>query len=408
MDYSQALNHIHSLLRFGSRPGLERISELLEKLGNPQNELKFIHVAGTNGKGSVCAMLASSLQAAGYKTGLYTSPFITCFRERICVNGKNISEKDLAALTEQVVATGVVVTEFEFITAVAFLYFKAKGCDVVVLETGLGGRLDATNVIPSPLAAVITGIGFDHTAVLGNTLGEIAGEKCGIIKPSCRIFTTYNQPPSADAVIRSHGDVTVPDLQKLSIEDCSLDGNTFIYKGFRFHTSLIGRHQIENALLCIEVLHGCGLAISDEDIAKGLSSTVFPARLEILSRSPLVLLDGAHNPHGAAALAAEIKKHPAPTLITGMMADKDCERVVSLLAPLCRRVITVTVADNPRSIKADDLAAIASRYCGDTVSAASYSAALALAGHDNPAVISGSLYLAGGIRPLALDFYKNR
>ena len=408
MNYNEALNYIHSLLRFGSRPGLERIRELLEKLGNPQDSLRFIHVAGTNGKGSTCAMLASALQAAGYKTGLYTSPYITCFRERIRLNGNNISETDLAALTQRVKDVGIEVTEFEFITAVAFLYFKQKGCDIVVLETGLGGRLDATNVISCPMAAVITGIGLDHTGVLGDTIEQIAGEKCGIIKEGCRVFTTYNQPPSAAAVISAYPDISVPDIYKLGSIESSLDGNTFIYKGTKFQTSLIGRHQIENALLCIEVLRGCGLDIDDKHIIKGLSTTAFPARLELLSREPLVLLDGAHNPHGALALADEIKKHPSPVLIMGMMADKDCEQVVSLLAPLCKKVITVTVADNPRSIEASTLADIASRYCPDVTAASDYAEALSLTYGEQSVVIAGSLYLAGGIREAAIEFYNKR
>ena len=400
MNYNEALEYIHSLLRFGSRPGLERIRELLSALGNPQDQLKFLHIAGTNGKGSVCTMLSRCLIEAGYKTGLYISPYITCFRERIQINGEYISESDLASLTEKVKNTGIEVTEFEFITAVAFLYFKAKGCDVVVLETGLGGRLDATNVIKPPLAAVITGIGFDHTAVLGETLSEIAGEKCGIIKEDCRVFTTYNQPPEAASVINSHKNVVAPDLLKLSGIKSDLSGNTFIYKGIEYNVSLIGRHQIENALLVIETLHGCSLSVSDEDIKKGLASVSFPARLEILSREPLVILDGAHNPHGARALSNEMRKFQGITLITGMMADKDCEEVVSIIAPLCEKIVTVTVEENPRSITAVDLAEIAKKYCPSVTAAENYSHALDLCENDKTIFVSGSLYLAGGIREL--------
>ena len=406
MNYNEALDYIHSLLRFGSRPGLERIKELLDELGNPQNDLKFIHVAGTNGKGSVCAMLASSLKAAGYKTGLYISPFITCFRERIQINGNFISESELAELTERVKSVGIEVTEFEFITALAFLYFKNKGCDIVVLETGLGGRLDATNVIECPDAAVITGIGLDHTGVLGDTIEQIAAEKCGIIKKGCRLFTTYNQPPQALQVISSFAEPIVPDLLKLKPLNSDLTGSEFIYKGERFKVSLVGLHQIENAMLVIETLRGCQLPVSDDAIKRGISTVSFPARLEVLSYEPLVMLDGAHNPHGARALSAEMQKYNDITLITGMMADKDCEQVIALIAPLCKKIITVTVKENMRSIEANELAEISSRYCNDVTAAASYDEALALCKNDKTIFISGSLYLAGAIREKALEWLK--
>ncbi len=406
MDYNEVLNYIHSLERFGSRPGLERIEKLLFLLGDPQKDLRFIHVAGTNGKGSTCAMTASALKKAGYKTGLYISPYITCFRERIQVNGEYISEEDLAVLTKKVKDTGIEVTEFEFITAVAFLYFKMQRCDVVVLETGLGGRLDATNVIPAPLSAVITGIDKDHTGVLGDTIEKIAAEKCGIIKSGCLVFTTHSQKPEAMRVIKSFADPITPDPSKLSVIKSDLSGNEFIYKGEKYSTTLIGKHQIENALLAIEILKGCTLPMSLEDIKSGISETVFPARLELISKSPIVMLDGAHNPHGAAALAEEMRKHKNVTLITGMMADKDCEQVMSIIASCCKRVITVTVNENLRSIPAEELALLASNYCDDVCAAQSYREALEKTTEKDTVFIAGSLYLAGGIRELAINFYN--
>lgn len=406
MDYNETLEYIHSLPRFSESAGLERIRRLLSCLGNPQNDLKFIHIAGTNGKGSVCAMLANTLKLAGYKTGLYISPFITCFRERMQINGEYISESELAEITQLVRSVSVKVNEFEFITAVAFLFFKKHGCDVVVLETGLGGRLDATNVIDTPLCSVITGIGLDHTAVLGETLEEIAKEKCGIIKNGAPVFTTYNQPTAAMRVISQYPSVTKPDIASLS--DCvsNTDGNTFIYKGERYETSLVGEYQIENALLAIEVLLCCGLDIGTEKIKAGLKTAVFPARLEIISKKPLVLLDGAHNPHGAAALAREMKKLSDVTLVIGMMRDKNYGEVMGILAPLCQKIITVTVEENPRSVSADELKTTAEEFCTDVTAAENYTAALALTENDNTVVISGSLYLASGIRDAALKFYN--
>ncbi len=407
MNYNEALNYIHSLLRFGSRPGLERITQLLHCLGDPQDGIKFIHIAGTNGKGSVSAMTANILKSAGYRTGLYISPYITCFRERIQINGEYISEQDLAKLTDEVRSVGIEVTEFEFITAVAFLYYKRNNCGVVVLETGLGGRLDATNVIKAPLASVITGIGLDHTGVLGDTLEQIAGEKCGIIKPGSPVFTTYNQPSKALDVITSYPNVTVTKQECIEIKESGISGSRFIYKGEEYSVSLIGKHQVENAVLAIETVNGCGLKPSLSDIKKGISTVSFPARLELLCKEPLVMLDGAHNPHGAAALATEMKKHSNITLITGMMADKDCEQVLSLVAPLCKKIITVTVKENPRSISAAKLAKAASRYCDDVRPVDTYSDALNATVGDSTVFISGSLYLAGAIRESAIKFYNS-
>lgn len=406
MNYSDALNYIHSLEVFGSRPGLTRISELLKVLGNPQNDIKFIHVAGTNGKGSVCTMTSYALRSAGYKTGLYISPYVTCFRERIQINGEYIDEETLARLTEKVKNTGIEVTEFEFITAVAFLYYKEQNCDVVVLEAGLGGRLDATNVIEKPLLSVITGIDMDHTGVLGDTYEKIAHEKCGIIKNGCPVCTTYKQRPEVMKVISGYKSPIVPDEAQLKVLDCNLSGNKFIYKGKEYSTTLIGEHQIENAILVIEVLENCGLPVSYEQIKEGIAQTTFPARLERISKTPTVLLDGAHNPHGAKALERVLAKLDNITLIMGMMKDKDCEEVVKILVPHCNRVLTVTVNENPRTISGGDLAVLASKYCKDVTPCESYDDALKKVRGEETIVIAGSLYLASAIRPLAIEFYN--
>ena len=406
MNYNDALNYIHSLEVFGSRPGLERIKELLSALGNPQNDCKFIHVAGTNGKGSVCTMMSYALRSAGYKTGLYISPYVTCFRERIQINGEYIKEESLARLTEKVKNTNIEVTEFEFITAVAFLYFKEENCDVVVLETGLGGRLDATNVIEKPLLSVITGIDMDHTGVLGDTYEKIAHEKCGIIKKGSPVCTTYKQRPEVFSVISGYKTPVMPDETELLLLKSDLSGNTFIYKGKEHSTALIGEHQVENALLVIEALSNCVLDISYEQIKDGIGKATFPARLEKICNSPTVLLDGAHNPHGAKALEKVISKLGGVTLIMGMMKDKDCEEVLKILAPYCKSILTVTVNENPRTISASQLATLASKYCASVTPCENYKDALEKAQGKENIVIAGSLYLASAIRPVAIEFYN--
>lgn len=265
MTYRQAIDKINSLLRFGSRPGLDRITKLLQLLGNPHKGLSCVHVAGTNGKGSVCALLSSVLKNAGYKTGLFISPYVVDFRERIQINGCMIPETQLSEITEQVLpfveqmaTQNEIITEFELITAIAFLYFKRQNCDIVVLETGLGGRFDSTNVIQTPLCSVITSIGLDHTAVLGGTVEEIAFEKSGIIKPyGNTVF--YPQQPSVNAVIEKavteqKNTLFYADNVPLSPLESTIEGTTLDYGGQRLLLPLIGRHQIKNAKTALQTL----------------------------------------------------------------------------------------------------------------------------------------------------------
>jgi len=406
MNYIESLEYLKGLPRFPTHAGLERIKELMSLLGNPQNDMKFIHVAGTNGKGSVCTITASILTSAGYKTGLYISPYIVCFRERIQIDGEYISEEDFTLFASRVKETGVEVTEFEFITAVAFLYYKYKGCDIVVLETGLGGRFDATNVCVSPLAAVITGIGLDHTAVLGDSISAIAGEKCGIIKQGSRVLTTYNQHPEALEVIKSQAEVIIPDVNELKVLSSGLTGNAFIYKGIEYKTSLLGEYQIENALLAIETIKAIPVKVQPDHIIEGVAKAHFPARLELICEKPVVLLDGAHNPHGAAALAKVLREHKGAAAIIGMMADKNCEEVLSKTLPYLSKVITVTV-DNPRALSATELVRIAIKYCPDVMAAKDTDEALALTRGESEVFIFGSLYLASEIREKARKFYSS-
>ncbi|MBE6769932.1 MAG: bifunctional folylpolyglutamate synthase/dihydrofolate synthase [Ruminococcaceae bacterium] len=402
MNYNEALSYVHSLLVFGSKPGLKRMSRVMEKLGNPQNNLKFIHIAGTNGKGSTATMLSNVYIKAGLRVGLYISPFVIDFRERIQLNGKMIDKTDFARSAQRVKDTGVTLTEFEFITAVAFCYFAEKQCDIVILETGLGGRLDATNIIENPLCSVITHISLDHTGVLGDTIEQIATEKCGIIKNRGLTVSDMNQEPEVVKVIKAHSDsLVVPSKEDLRILSVDIFGNTFIYKGEKYETTLAGLHQVSNAVSVIETVKNT-LPVKEETLKAAIKETVFPARCEIISKNPLVVLDGAHNPDGAVALKRVMENYSGEiTAIVGMMADKDCGEVLKTLLPHCENVITVTVRENPRSISAEALMSHAKPHCKNCFTAKDYDEAIkkavALSG-GKPVFVFGSLYLASAIR----------
>lgn len=426
MDYEQALNTINSLLRFGIKPGLGRIAALLDKMGNPQRRLQVVHVAGTNGKGSTCALVASVLQKAGYKTGLYTSPYVTDFRERMQINGEMIPKGELCALVESIYPLarameqhGESITEFEFITAAAFQWFAQSQCDFVVLEVGLGGRFDATNVIDTPLVSVITSISLDHTAILGDTVEQIAFEKCGILKTYGSAVSYPHQAPAAAQVIEQAAKdrgvtLLVPNPADIQVLKKSLCGMELLYKDKKLHLPFIGEHQVYNALTALaalSVLKGKGIVIRDEAVAAGFAAARIPARLELLSRRPLCLLDGAHNPGGAEALASALRDLlPGKKIIgiMGMLKDKDSHLALQMLAPLFAKLITVT-PDNPRALNALSLAERAKGLCADItpmddVNAALHAAA-GEAGGDGAVVICGSLYLAGQIRPIALSMF---
>ncbi|MCL2532059.1 MAG: bifunctional folylpolyglutamate synthase/dihydrofolate synthase [Oscillospiraceae bacterium] len=422
MTYEQALDYIHSLMRFGIKPGLGRVRALCELLGNPQDKLRIIHVAGTNGKGSTCTMLAEICRAAGMKTGLYISPYVIDFRERMqvltpsvitCGDANSpkgepnmISHEDLARLTAHCKALAETIeepiTEFEFITALAFAWFAEQNCDVVVLEVGLGGRLDATNVIPPPWVSVITKIAYDHMDVLGDTLTLIAGEKCGIIKPSSPVVTTCEQGEEALEVIRKIAQERGCTLTEARMNDCEIlesgiTGSRAKLAGLDVHVPMLGEHMCRNALTA--VITARVLNLPDEAIVAGIAAARIPARMEILSAEPLVILDGGHNPDCATALANALTQHlPGQkiTAVCGMMADKDVAAYLQLLRPHVGRLITVR-PDNPRAISADELAAQARALGYDDVQPVeSLEAALQQAQH--PLLICGSFYLAGDVR----------
>lgn len=417
MTCKEALEYIHSLGKFGSRPGLERITKMLELMGDPHKALKYIHVAGTNGKGSTCSILASVLKEHGLKVGLYTSPFVTEFNERISVNGENISDDDLAKYTELTAEKAKLafddehpITEFEFITALAFKYFSDIGCDVVVLEVGLGGRLDATNVIESPLASVITKIDLDHTGILGDTLEKIAAEKCGIIKNGCPVVTTAENERSVLEVIMSTAaergaEVFLNKNCEPEIIYAGIEGTVFRYCGNEYTVSMPGPHQIDNALTVLKALKTAYPEITQDEIQNGFKNTKIAARCELISKEPLLLLDGSHNPNGTEALdrMLDTANIDGAVAIIGFMADKDVSDALAKVLNRFSKVFTVTVESNPRSMEAGDLAALCKSLGADAVAADSYSEALKKAKLLNkPIVVFGSLYLAGDIRPLLL------
>ena len=411
MNYGEALNYIHSLGKFSKPAGLDRITLALKRLNDPQNNFKAIHIAGTNGKGSVSAMLAKIFSTAGYKTGLFISPFIIDFRERIQINSEFISEEDLVKYSQRVIDTGVEMTEFEFITAAAFSYFSDKKCDIVIAETGLGGRLDATNTLNNVAAAVITKIGLDHIGILGDTVEKIAAEKCGIIKDCPVTVTSPNQRKSALAVIEgSSKRLVTPDLSQLTVLNCGENGSSIIYMNKEYEISLVGEYQIENALTVIETVKASGYNIPYNTVKTALANTFFPARAEIISENPLVVLDGAHNPDGAAQLAKILKEYEGKAVaLIGVMRDKDYKAVLSATLPLCRAAVAVTVENMPRSLDGKTLARTAEEYC-PAQTAENYDEAIrkaALTAGEDPVFVFGSLYLAGGIRQKLIEFYKN-
>ncbi|MBQ5810502.1 MAG: bifunctional folylpolyglutamate synthase/dihydrofolate synthase, partial [Clostridia bacterium] len=294
MNYQESLAYIHSLLRFGIKPGLERISLVLSRLGNPQESCRCVHIAGTNGKGSTSTMLAAVCRAAGLKTGLYTSPYVVDFRERMQINGEYISQSDLCSYTQRVrIAAdevGAELTEFEFITALAFLWFAESDCDVVVLETGLGGRFDATNVISKPLASVIVPIGMDHTAILGSTLEAIAFEKAGIIKKGCPVVVACNQPRTVREVLEkraAESDSHISFCDAPKVLESGIFGSRFLCGENEYSVGMMGDYQALNATTVVETLKVIDLPIKEKHIAEGLQSAFIPARMEKISLSPL-------------------------------------------------------------------------------------------------------------------------
>ena len=415
MTIKEALEFIHNVSWVGSKPGLSRTNELLERLGNPHKKLRFIHIAGTNGKGSTAAMLSSILTEAGYKTGLYTSPYITVFNERMQICGEFISDDDLAEFTEKVRPHALAMedspTEFELVCAIAFEYFAAKECDIVVLEVGMGGRLDATNVIDAPECAVITNIGLDHVEELGDTLELIAAEKAGIIKQGGDAVL-YQQNNSVMDVIKEvckekKASLHVADFDEIEEISSSREGQEFSYRSEKvLKTPLLGEHQLKNAAVVLEtlgVLTDKGWNITSEAVSEGLGKTVWPARFQIASKKPWFAVDGGHNPQCAATAADNLKKYfpdMRRVILVGVMGDKDYLGMTDILDEVADEYITVK-PNNPRAMTAEKLAEHLRRYGKPVTPCATVAegvkAAMKAAGDDGVACSVGSLYMSGDI-----------
>lgn len=421
MTYQETLQFIHSVRWQGSKPGLERTRTLLAALGDPQRRLNFVHVAGTNGKGSTCACLASILQAAGYRVGLYTSPFITRFNERFQVNGVPISDDDLCRTTEAIRPAAAAMdqppTEFELITALAMVYFLQQRCDIVILEVGLGGALDSTNVIDCPELAVITAIGLDHTRELGDTFAQIAAAKAGIIKEGGTVVS-YGQNPVADQVIarvcqEKHARLVLPDWDSLRIQAFAPTCTVMDFGRFTgLRLPLLAAYQPYNAAMAITgalLLGERGWRISEQAIRTGIETVSWPGRFELLRAAPPFLLDGSHNPQGIRATAESLAlRYPGEkwVFLIGVMADKDVSAMLQAIAPLARRFVAVTPG-TPRAMAAEELAGRITRETGLPAEAApsipeGAAAALALAGSTGGVCALGSLYFSQDIRQAAL------
>jgi len=452
LSYTEALEFIHGLNRFGTKLGLQNITKLLEILGNPHTEMKIIHVAGTNGKGSTCSMIDSILRAKGYRVGLYTSPYLEVFNERMRVNGVNISDDDLAKLTQRVMEAVFYMrennlgspTEFEVVTAIGFLYFKEQAVDFLVLEVGMGGRLDATNVV-MPQVSIITPISMDHEQYLGNTLSDIAYEKCGIIKPNIPVIAAPQDEEAMrviEDVCKSRGCA----LRKVNGEG-RIDGNNdsisykFLHdnlKGLFFdlrtpralyqglNIELLGVHQIENAATAVgavEALEQYGVSVGKAAVYEGLKNAKWPGRLEIICHDPTVLIDGAHNIAGIQTLKKALERHfsqKKKILVLGILEDKDYTHMIEQLVPMADIVIS-TVPDNPRALSSEKLVSTILEVfpnkvvIGDEENTidedrirlysrkeieAAIDLANALANPEDMIIYAGSLYMIGTVRSL--------
>ena len=415
MTYQKTLEYIHGISWTFCKPGLDRIRELCKKLGNPERELKFVHVAGTNGKGSFCSMLDSILRAAGYNVGLYTSPYITEFCERMRVGGENISRDELVEITEYVkpIADSMTdkPTEFELITAIAFEFFKRHKCDIVILEAGMGGRLDSTNIIETPVLSVITGIALDHTAFLGDTVEKIAAEKAGIIKNAPVLFG--GTEASCDRVISKTAKkcgvkLSRPNYDSIEIISADVRGTKFNYGEYKnVKINLLGLYQPRNASLVIEavkILRQEGFTIPDTAVYSGLEGAVWHARFEVISHHPLIIFDGAHNPEGVSAATESIRHYFGDgkvIAISGVLKDKDYHFIAEKIARVAPFAFTMT-PDNPRALASGEYAEVLSSFGSQATACDSIGEALSravtLAEREQIAIVClGSLYTYGEV-----------
>lgn len=416
MNLEQSLNYIHGLYRKGTKPSLNRVRQLLGMLDDPHKKLKYIHIAGTNGKGSTAAMTASILQKAGYKTGLFTSPYIYRFNERIQIDGKQIPDETVCRLTERLSALAAQMdempTEFDFVTAMAMVYFAAEHCDIVVLEVGVGGALDATNIIDTPEVAVITNIGLDHTDLLGDTVEEIAAVKAGIFKAGGSAVV-YRAVPSVEQVYESicwekNVQLKKADFDSLVLHSHDLNGQVFDCGSRKnLQLPLLGDHQMHNAavvLAVIDTLKEKGYAISEQNIYDGMACVTWPGRFDIMHKDPLFIIDGGHNPQCIDAMVKNIRDYLLGRrliVLTGVLADKNYGEMFRPVMPYVQKFVCIT-PDNPRKMPAQELAAYlqqagAQAEAFDTV-AEGVRHAMTQAGSDGVVLCFGSLYSIADIR----------
>ena len=430
MNYSESINYINEIPWTKRNPGLHRIKELLEKLGRPDRELKFIHVAGTNGKGSVCAMLASVFKEAGFNTGLFTSPHLVKYNERMKVNGEDISDTELAECITEVAEAVTELSEeadmageeyespseFEILTAAGLLWFKKKQCDIVILEVGLGGEFDSTNVIDNKKLAIITPLGYEHTAILGNTMEEIAGAKAGIISEGCNVVLALQGEESVvikkvvgDKCLLKNAELHIPDITGFKVLSSGLDGQVFesAYSAEPLRLNLMGEYQLLNALTVLEAVkvynESNDYPVSEDAVRCGLEKVTWGARFEVLSKEPVFILDGAHNPHGINAAVKSLKAlfgDKKIVYIVGMLGDKNIDAMLNSLYSNAKYFITLTPGSE-RALKNDSLA---ERIREDGFEAVSFDSipdaiGYALKNYDSEVICSlGSLYLAGEVR----------
>lgn len=420
MNYTEAMNYITEKNQLGSVLGLERIRELLTRLGEPQNQCKVVHIAGTNGKGSILACMDAILQDAGYQVGRYISPTVFCYLERFQINGHFMEEAVFAdylsrirPVVEEMEQDGIIgITAFEMETALAFLYFQEQPVDLVLLETGMGGRLDATNVVAHPLCTILAAISLDHMKLLGDTIKAIAYEKAGILRDDvpCVVYPENEEAMSViETQCRLHNvEPILPDLAQLTIINEDLNYEIFDYKNVKYELGLLGKHQIYNALTAIEALNvikdKLKYDLNNVNIQNGLHNAVWRGRFEILERSPYVIRDGAHNMEAARCLYEQITKHFTNRriiYIIGILKDKEYDAMLSLLIPLASRVYVITVPDNSRALPAEELASVVRKYCQDVILAESpeqaYGLAREAAAPEDVIVAFGSLYYIGRI-----------
>lgn len=405
-DFKQACDYLKIASSRGSKLGLERVVGLMELLGNPQNKLKVIHVAGTNGKGSFCAMLSSVLTQAGYKTGSFNTPALTGITDYFRIDGKEISEDKFAEIMTEIIplceSMNEKPTEFEIISAAAYLLFYREKCDIAIIECCMGGDTDATNTIEKPILSVITNVQKDHTAFLGDTLPEIASHKAGVIKSSCPVFYGGETDCEAYDVIESRAEklnspLYLQDFSDISDIKYSVDGISLEYKGTEIHTGLSGAYQvsnISNVLNCISILNKCGLDISDDNIRQGLENTKWHGRFEILSHNPLVIFDGAHNPDGISQAVNTIEKYfDRIILLIGVMADKEYKLYNNMLGKYIDTAFTVK-PDNPRALDCETLAETFENARAYPVFSEGVEKAYSCAKEKNlPLIALGSLYM---------------